>query len=478
MGLKLYLNNEEFRFTNRYTIREQVGQPASSSIDVLISEGQSIPLTHTKVELKENGTTIFLGYVLTTETPTFASSYETFIVPMQVVASETLFTRRLVSDVWQDKFTHEIVTDIYNDYLVEEGLTLGTIETFENKYDNFVVPNLRMSDVLQELADDIGAVAFITVDNEFNFISKGNFPNVEPPAKLTGLKLSETGQDLKTIQKISGAKAETSIKTLAVVWAVDQKNIPLGYQLADEPTVTVNSSTVEVGVQGVDDDNTNKVFLWKYGNNSIVLNSNATSPPSTGDNIAVVFKGFFDIEIQAENESLKEEIFTISGTSGKIESIVVDTSITSTQDGETKANNLLNEKGVREQTVNLSCHDVVKSNLLNTWTLNYPSLGIDGNFVIVERTITDFYDDKYKVNLKLKNRGFYQRYGTAFNKDIKQINNLSIRSDKKVFKNSTFNDSIQWSEEWQVNENLMTFTCGTTDIFSPVFFDGLTPARG
>ena len=137
----------------------------------------------------------------------------------------------------------------------------------------------------------------------------------------------------------------------------------------------------------------------------------------------------------------------------------------------------MQEKGIREQTITLQCRDVINSQLLNQWNLNYPELRIVGNFVIVERTITDNYD-KYKVQLKLKNRGFYSRYGTVYNKNKKEINNLTIRQDDLVLKQSQIGETVTWSDSWTERQSFMTFTPGTTDIFSPFFIDGITPSGG
>jgi hypothetical protein len=476
LDLKIYLNGVEFRTTDKYSIREQVGQPATSTFDIKL-DGRPLPLSHTKVVIEEDGVPFFTGFINSIDTPVYSSKYETDICPIQVLSQETIFTRRLVSGAWREKFTHEIIQELFDEYLLEENLTLGTIEEFERLYQNYVVPNLRLSDVLQELGDDVGAVADISPSGVFSFVSKNNFPQVVPPTKITGLKMAEKGQDLKTVQKVAGAKSETSIQTKVVTWVLDQTNILVGYQLADEPAITINSVPVEAGILGLDEENTDKSFLYAIGNNTIVINGNATVKPVAGDVVSVIFKGFFDIEVVSENEELKNQIAMISGTSGKIESIVVDTSITDPQDGENVANNLLQEKGIREQTLTLTCEEIGKTALLSTWELHYPELNISGTFVIVERTITDFYD-KYRIALKLKNRGYYSRYGTVYNKTTKEINNLSIRQDELVLKSSNIEEVVTWEEEWEINPSLMAFTCGTTDIFSPAFFAGLTPAGG
>jgi len=467
LELKLYIAGTEYNLTNKYTMREQVGQTSSSNFDIRL-EGKEIPKTHSKVEFKKDGTTIFAGFISAVDTPTYSTTYETQIVPLQVLDLETIFNRRIVSEAYTDKWTHEIVNSLFDNYLAEENLVKGK---------KLIIPSMRMSDVLQELADENGAVARISPAGVFSFTTKSGFNHVAVPELITGIKLSEAGSDLKTIQRVSGAKAETSSQSLALAWATDQINILLGYQLASEPSATINSISVDIGLIGADEENPSKTFLWKYGNNAIVLNENATVKPTAGDTVAVSFIGFYNIEIVQENEGLKQEIADISGTSGKIESILVDTSITDPQDGENKAQDLLSEKSTREQTLTLTCHDADNSALLSVWTLNYPSLGIQGDFVIVERTITDFYD-KFKINVKLKNRGFYSRYGTILNKNDKQINNLSVRTDDVIFKQSSTEETVTWTEEIESDMLYMQFSCGTTDILSPCFFEGSTLSGG
>ena len=476
MELKLYLNGVEFNFTNRYTIREQVGQPATSTIDVKL-EGNGLPVSHTKAEIKKDGNIIYAGYINKVDTPTYSSSFETDIVPLELISLETIFTRRIVSEVYKTKLTHEIIEDLYNNYLAEENITLGTIEEFERTYEDYIIPNLKLSDVLQELGDDVGAVANISADNVFSFTTQYSFPEVVAPTHISKLQLTENGKDLKTVQKISGAKSETSTQTALTTWIANQRTIPLGYQLAEKPSITIAGVSVDVGVIGQGEEDISKTFLWSYGNNSIVLNTVATTKPAVGEIVSVIFTGFYDIEIVSENEDLKEEIALISGTSGKIESIVIDTSITDPQDGETTAINLLTEKSIRDKTVSLECEDIEKTTLLNQWYLDYPDLNMQGYFVITERTISDFYD-KFKIRIKMKNKGFYSRYGTAYNKNTKEINNLSVRTDASIFKYATSTEIVAWTEEWTADQDYMELTAGTTDIMSPLWILGSTVARG
>jgi hypothetical protein len=479
LAIKCYLSGIEYRITNKYSIHELAGQPADSTIDVLMVEGSIIPVSHQKVELKDDDVTFFLGYIQTVDAPTYSTTYETDIYSLKVASAETVFTRRLVSGAWRDKYTHEIIADLFSEYISEEGFTLGTISNSDRLYEVYTVPRLKLSDVLQELGDEIGCTAQITPAGVFNFVNRSDFVASTPPEKITKLKKSETGKALKSVQIVSGAKAETSSITRSTTWESDQETFLLGYQVADEPAATINGNPVNFGLIGVDEGSLDKTFLWRYGNNVIILNQGALVKPSNGDIVVVVFKGFYSIEVVVENEELKGQIAAISGTSGKIESLVVDTSITSELDGQATAEGLLNESSAREESVSLECKDVANSKILNVWTLNYPELGVVGDYVIVERTITDFYEEK-KVQVKLKNRGFYSRYGTVYNKSTKQINNLSVRADDVVIKSSSFVENMTASDTWLVEQGTLEYYPSSTDLVGPVALElgGFYPSLG
>jgi hypothetical protein len=479
MAISCLISGVEYRITNKYSIREQAGQTSSSSIDVLAGN-KPVPVSHQKVQLFEDAVLFFAGFIISVDSPVYSSVYKDNIYNLQVVNMEAILSRRLVSGAWKNKLTHEIVRSIYDEYLQEEGLTLGTIAEFDRLYLSYVVPRLKASDVMQELGDEIGAIANVSASGVFSFVSRGDFPVVAVPDQITNIKQSENGQTLRSVQILSGAKAETSTLTRGFVWIADQADAVLGYQVAEEPAATINGTPATFGLIGVNEQDTDKTFLWRYGNNVVIVNANATTKPVAGDIVVFVFKGFYSIEVLVENETLKNEIAMMSGTSGKIESVVVDTSVTRQEDGEETANGLLREYGGREETITLDCHDVIASKTLNQWYLNYPELNIVGDYVIVERTITDLYDKK-KVSLKLKNKGFYSRYGQVYNKNNRQINNLSVRSDDLVIKQSSFTEQTTTTDTWIIQPATLQYYPGDgTDLCDPVALElgGFHPTMG
>lgn len=115
----------------------------------------------------------------------------------------------------------------------------------------------------------------------------------------------------------------------------------------------------------------------------------------------------------ATNAALKASIAAASGFSGKIETVTQDGDIRNPTSAAAEAVTLLDSYGEREQTLSLYCHDLTASQLYRMWAVNRPELGIVGNYVVTERTISHHDGVSYKVSVKLKNHNFFSRSGYA-----------------------------------------------------------------
>jgi hypothetical protein len=474
LAIKLYISGVEYRFTDEFSIREQAGASSSSQLDVTPIGDALPPVSWQSVVLKEDDVPFFFGIIQSVDTPTFVSKYAMLVYPITVLSGESIFNNRLVSESLQNKYTHQIVDYLFDNYLAEEGLTKGTITQFTRLYENYTASRLSLGTVLAELGDAVGAVARVSPTKVFSFVSTGSFPVVEVPATIENIKKSETGQALRTVQFVSGASAETSSQAMSMYWKADQIDASMPYQVSNLTGATINGTTVGIGVKGVDEADTSRTFLWRYGETQVIVNANATTKPVTGDLVAFAYIGFYEIEVAEENDTLKNEIAALSGCSGKVEAVNVDTSITNYADGKNTAYDLLSQNDDREETISCKCEDVQASEILNQWYLNYPEIGIVGNYVVIERTITSRYDKK-NVAVKLKNKGFYSRYGTVLNKNDKQVNNLSIRSDTVIIKRSSVSDKITATDELSTRGCGNAVYCTDGTAYFDTMINGLTP---
>lgn len=447
MELNVKIAGVSYRTTNQYQISEQSGAVSNSKIDVRLDNNPP-PLELSKIEIYDpNNSLFYVGIIQNVDFPEYSSRYETQIYTVTSLSLNSIFNNRLVSESYEDKYTHEIVSDLFTKYLVDEGLTLGTITTFGRRYDTYVANRLKLSDVLNELAGAVGAIPIIDNSLAFHFVDKTSFPSKTPPNHIRALRKASDAKNLRTVQYISGASEDTSLQTKSFTWTAGQTEIPLPYQLSSVVGVSINGTPAGVGFVGLDSSDPAKTFLWSYGAQTIALNSGATIKPSTGDNVVAVFYGYYAVEVESKNLNLIEDIKARNGTSGRIEVVNIDQTIKSTFDGEQAAIDLLNANGVIEETVDLICHDAEATTLLSTWYLNYPDLYIVGEYVVVERLISDRYD-VFTIQVKLKNKGFTSRYGTVYNKNNKTINNLTIRPNELVQKYGSFQDIMSTSETW------------------------------
>jgi hypothetical protein len=102
-----------------------------------------------------------------------------------------------------------------------------------------------------------------------------------------------------------------------------------------------------------------------------------------------------------------------SGFSGKIEAKETNGAIYSPTAADGAAQVLLDEYDEVERNLTTTTSDLVASERYKIWPVNLTTLGIVGDFVVVERTmkILSLPDSTVEIQVKLKNRGYFQRYG-------------------------------------------------------------------
>ena len=451
MNLTANISGVEYEMASDYQITHQAGSVSRTTCQVKLAPGQVYPRVLQGITIYYGTVPLFSGDITSVDSPSFATGKEVIRVRLQIDSLEARAKRRRISISKDDCLTHEIVTDIFNDYLAEEGITLGTISTTVRSYVNWNASFYSAFDALNELADDVGGQWYISPDKKFYFVLKTDIPSIPAPSRISGLRLTESAGDIRTMQTVVGASEETSDQTQSVYWANDQYNVTLNYQVSEIIGITIEGVPVSVGIIGVDEDDTSKTFLYQYAGQIINLNDNAVTKPTTGDLVVITYKGYYDIIIVNINEALKAEIALLSGSSGIIENILSDETIESDTDADNKANALLDENGERTQEISCEYPGVSGTDIGTAWEVNYPELGIVGVFVVTEKNITD-YTKTFYTKLKLKNKGLSSRYGQVLKKEKKEV-----RPDTKVYNTIALSDVI--SRPYEVVEITDPVTC-------------------
>src|SRR5574344_1742300 len=484
MSLSVLINGTAYTAESHYSIKQQAGAISTSDIDVLVPSTASVPVARSAVQILNDGTPFFYGYITSVETPEFCTGKESQRYRLELSSAESVLNNRLVSEALVNTTTTDIVQTLFDNYISEEGFTLGEISYITRSWDTWNKAYYNLYSALQDLADDCGALFYISPDKKFYFQQKSDLTQIDIPEHVTSLKRTETADSMITQQTIAGATEETDTQTEQFLWSVEteayQSSCVLAYPVASITAVYIGEllstgmswTQVGVGVKGTDDDDTTKTFLYTTGSTTLAVNGNAvTKPTSSLPYVKVVYTGTYDIIVTDTNDTLKTQIASLNGTSGKIEAYKSDSTIETFQDADTAASNLLNENDEWTEEISAKCHSIDDTALYMAWNIQNADARIAGVYVIVERTIEDFGPDAFFITVKLKNRSLYSRYGTCL-KDTTKVKN----SDVLVYKTSIFSEKLSLAESWSIAKDRKGYLHfpASSGIAEPSLMDGLS----
>lgn len=472
MVLTVEVAGEVYNATSNYSISQQAGGVSNSTIDILVGSTQDVPRALSAVQIKVDTVPFFFGIIQNIQSPPFSSGYETRLYRLSLNSGEVLFNNHLVSEAYEGKYTHEIVDDLFDKYIEDDGLTLGDISNTSQYYEYYNISYRYLSKVLAELADDVNASFNVSADKKFYFLTRDDFTQVDVPDKIKNLQIREEAGDLRTFQIVTGAKEETASQTEEVTWLADQTVFPLGYPIKSITSVKINGGAVDVGILGLDEDDTDVTFLYNVSTKQLSLNSNATTKPVATDTVQCIYIGYYEVTIEKGNESVQQEIAALNGTSGVIDNLINDETLEDLADAELKAAAMLDLYGEREQVITCNCLDIDASELLNIWTFSEPDLGIEGQYIITERNIASFTEDLFMLNVTLNSKNYTRRYGTVLNPDIK-----TVGKETRVDKSTSLGDTINVMDTADVDLAGLAFypTANDTDYLDPLFQDSFYP---
>lgn len=466
--MKVYINGTEYNATDDWTISEKVGNPTSSSFNVLVEE-QPVPQSGDVIEFKNDSDDIkFFGLVGIPKSPAYSTPYQPKLYSLNCTNGNSIMQRRLVNQSYSNKTMTEIVNDLYTRYIQGEGITLGTISEIDTPtFEVYNAKNMSLMSVLNELAGFIGGVWQVTDDKVFNFLKLDDFPHCSQTltvnnAPFGNLQRTDNAKDLRTNQIIDGAYLTTDPQTEQTTVTENWNGFFTAFPIVQKPTLYVNNVQVPetaVGVRGIDESDT-ILFYWAYKSNQVSLNpSYSGTMPSEGDVVKIVYVGLAPIRYEVRNSAKVDEIAQKTGLSGIIDNLYTDSTIVTRQDAVNKANSLLQQYGEQKNTIKcvtdihtfLSAGFTVDDLTLYTqWTFDCPEFDMVGEYVITERVITPLRrndDDSVAISLTFMDRDFVQSYGETITKLYFDITKLSVRADEIVINDMYVDETLGLVED-------------------------------
>ena len=471
------INGVTYEALRDFSIDEQTGNKTSSTISVVVEDplSQPIPVAGDIITLTDQSTgeVLFFGQCGIPKSPKFQTGLEKLVYTIVCSNANAILSNRIINVSYKGWTVEAIVQDLYTRYIAAEGISLGTITQTGVTLTAYNAGNFNLQDALDELANAVSACWQVTNNKEFIFIGYEDFPKFPQTINqdfLIGTELQSSTTDYKqrTVQYISGGNAETDTQTENFTYDGETTTFTTSFPLIYQPTISINGVAVEsskVGVAGIDDNVTGLQFKWSYNSTTVsyVENSGAMS---AGDKVTIAYIGQYPIRVMVSNTLKIQQIAQATGTSGLREQVYYDATVTSIEQAQQMASNLLErfEEATKQLTFwllssELYANGLTLDNVALYTTMNFdlPMLGISGEYIITERRLEPDYadlsnpDQKMKVSLTLKNRDYLKSYGETITDIQKDVNGLNYRGDETILTYEQITEPLTLGESYDMN---------------------------
>lgn len=490
--MQAYINGTPYETDKGFTITEKVGNKTSSEIFVDASS-LAIPVSGDIIELRDNDEIVFWGVCGIPRSPKYKTGQERRLYKISCSNANAILGRRIINVAYQGYTVSEIAERLFNLYVAAEGIALGQVSEIPVTIEVYTGSNHNLQTALNELADLVGAIWQITADRKFYFLKLDDLPRFPREINmgfLLGTELQHTTKDYKvrTVQYISGATDTTSPQTEEFVYTGNLRTFTTAFPLIAEPTIYINDVQVDpayIGVNGIDDDNTDIIFAFSYNSPSIPYKGSVLED---GDVVKVVYTGQYPIRVAAYNDAKIAEISELTQTSGLIEDVYLASGTKTTADANQLAQSFIDQYNevTGELKFWLYSNQLTDAGLslsdtavLTQVAFDLPTLGITGDYVIIERTLEAISvepDPLYKVSLTLANRDYIKSYGQTIATLKRNIANLAIRGDDTVVQSAGISERVTLGEETVSGIGIPAYCAATITngcLFIPQGFDGI-----
>src|SRR5260221_466299 len=325
----------------------------------------------------QNGVLAFNGYI-TTPKEQKPGSQSSLIHTITCTDQHRLADKRVVAAAYTNKASRDMVLDIFTNILAAEGVTIGQVysdgslppsltlypnTTLYPQAVTGIVPSATfvyctVAQALDELvksASSAGIPFYWMIDQnkQLWFVP---YTAVVNPTLVDGTQVDDghlsgtpptvtrANPTYRNTQYLLGGVAQTVTQTETRVGDGNTTSWPMSFDVSTVPTVSVNIGSgyvvKSVGIQGVD---TGKDFYWSKGSPLITQDSSGTKLRGSPSNdlLQVVYIGQYPTVIVSSNGAQITYEQGLDGTSGIVEEVETDSTITSLANGYAEAGQLL-----------------------------------------------------------------------------------------------------------------------------------------
>lgn len=282
-----------------------------------------------EVKIFDNDFSLLYGGVVTESVMTLQTKDATPVKFHSVRSSDyhAVAEDRIFNKAYITPQANTIIYDILL-ILAEEGITEGEIQAGDLLQDQ-LFSYVSCAEALDKVAGLCAYTWWISEDKKLYFVSYTTYAAAWSITDgheilLDSLDISAVNDDYRNIQWVSGGKAITVAITEPIKGNGTTKSFPLGFPLAKEPVITINSVPAVVGIKGVE---TGKEWYWNEGDNTIYQDEDEAALVA-GDAATVTYYGEYKLiaKVQAAAEISRNRLVRGFG-SGKVENMHIDASI-------------------------------------------------------------------------------------------------------------------------------------------------------
>jgi hypothetical protein len=354
-----------FVIAGSLTIDRTIGKRSQASFTIR-SDTSSHFQQYQQVAIHDGtGTLVFSGYI--SQPQEQKPGYQPSLIhTIQCIDQHFLADKRVVAAQYSNKTCGYIVQDLVNTILSEEGVTIGQIYDGVTPSDTLypsptlypggnvgLIPSATfvyctVAQALDELVKQasLAGIPYYWMIDENKQLWFVPYTSVVNSNVVDGSKVDQknipcivqrANPAYRNTQYIIGGTAETVQQTETRKGDSNTTAWTMGYNLAHVPTIKVNGVQKTVGIKGID---TGKDWYWNKGDSTITQDSSGTIL-TTSDTLQVVYIGQYPSVVISQDGGQVAYESDLDGSSGVIEVVMQDATITSINNGLSEAGQLL-----------------------------------------------------------------------------------------------------------------------------------------
>lgn len=455
-----------------------IGKRSTASFQVHSSTSTHYQQYQQVLILDQFGALTFFGYVATVkeQKPGFQSS---LLHTITCCDQHFLADKRVVAASYTNKTCGFIVQDIVTNILSAEGVSVGQI------YDGqtpsiFLYPSTTLypggnvglipqanffyctvAQALDELAKEASSAGVpyywvIDYNKQIWFVPYTSITNSNT---IDGTTIDQAQNPpyverqnpaYRNTQYILGGMAQTVQQTEDRQGDGNTQSWAMGYQLASAPTITVNGSGQTVGLKGT----SGSQFYWAQGDATITQDSGQTKLTSS-QTLQVVYIGQYPSVIFSQNNAQISYQAGIDFTTGIVEEVETDNTLTSTANGLSEASQLLTRYAA--QGTQLTCTTRTTGYAPGQLvTVNLPMHGLYNAQMLITEVSASDQTDNYNIWYTIKAvLGPYDvtwvDFFAGLLKQSAPANSINIGATQSTSLLASFTDSLSASAVLNVN---------------------------